>query len=71
MPRERGVLTLPDTAWAEAKYRKDIIAPLAEQAVIGSRAADKAAARLGVTRRQVYKAHSAILSPPIISEPFR
>jgi putative transposase len=51
---EEGVVTLPEADWAEAKRRRDVIAPLAKQAVVGRAAAEEAAAQLGLRVRQVY-----------------
>jgi putative transposase len=51
---ERGVLTAPSAAWDLAVLRAEVIRPLAEQGAVGLEAADAAAARLGVSRRQVY-----------------
>jgi putative transposase len=51
---ERGVLTAVDEAWDLAVRRVGVIGPLAEQPRVGLAAADAAAARLGVLRRQVY-----------------
>lgn len=53
--QEHGLLTLPDSVWAEAKHRTDVIGPLAGQAVVGRAAADVAAAELGLSRRQIYR----------------
>ena len=51
---ERGVLTAPAKAWGLAVRRADVIRELAGRRVVGLEAADAAAARLGVSRRQVY-----------------
>ena len=51
---ERGVLTAPAAEWDLAVLRAEVIRPLAEQGAVGLEAADAAAARLGVSRRQVY-----------------
>jgi putative transposase len=51
---ERGVLTAPAEAWDLAVRRADVIRELAAQRVVGLEAADAAAARMGVSRRQVY-----------------
>ena len=51
---ERGVLTASAEAWDLAARRAEVIRELAEQRVVGLEAADTAAARLGVSRRQVY-----------------
>lgn len=51
---ERGVATLPDETWEQARRRTEIISPLAELEVVGHRAADAAALALGLSQRQVY-----------------
>lgn len=51
---ERGVATLPDEIWEQARRRTEIIGPLAALDVVGHRAADIAAQKLGLSRRQVY-----------------
>jgi putative transposase len=51
---ERGVLTAPAEAWDLAVRRAEVIRELAAQRVVSLEAADAAAARLGVSRRQVY-----------------
>ncbi|HEX5297030.1 MAG TPA: DDE-type integrase/transposase/recombinase [Streptosporangiaceae bacterium] len=51
---ERGVLTAPAGAWDLAVRRAGVIRELAGQPVVGTGAADAAAAELGVSRRQVY-----------------
>lgn len=51
---ERGLLTLPDDAWEDARQRTEVIAPLAALSVVGHEAADAAAEQLGISRRQVY-----------------
>jgi putative transposase len=51
---ERGVLTAPAEGWDLAVRRADVIRELAAQRVVGLGAADAAAVRLGVSRRQVY-----------------
>ena len=51
---ERGVLTAPAETWDLAVRRADVIRELAAQRVVGLEAADAAASRLGVSRRQVY-----------------
>lgn len=53
--RERGVLTLSDTAWSQAHLRNEIITSLAKLDVIGKYTADEAARQLGLSKRQVYK----------------
>lgn len=51
---ETGVLTATDPEWDCACARVAVIAPLAALEVIGHAAADEAAAKLGLSRRQVY-----------------
>ena len=51
---DRGVLSLPEYAWAQAFLRSQIIAPLADTQLIGHQAADEAAHALGLSRRQIY-----------------
>ena len=51
---ERGVLTAPDEAWDLAVRRAEVIGPLARVDVASRGAVAAAAARLGVSRRQVY-----------------
>jgi putative transposase len=51
---EHGVLTLSKQAWAEAQRRARVIAPLAAMPAVDQHTADEAAARLGLSRRQVY-----------------
>lgn len=51
---ESGVLRPSEQAWAEAKRREAIIAPLAAMAVVPADAAREAAATLGLTQRTVY-----------------
>ncbi len=50
----RGLLSLPDDVWDVARRRTEVIAPLAGLETIGHLAADEAARRLGISRRQVY-----------------
>ncbi len=52
---ERGVLTLSNAAWENACLRNEVITPLSKQNVIGKKAADEAALKLGLSRRQIYK----------------
>lgn len=52
--QERGLLTLPEEVWAEAKRRSDIISELASQGVVSRKAAEDAAGKLGLSKRQVY-----------------
>ena len=51
---ERGVVTASAQAWDLAARRADVIRGLAAQRVVSLEDADAAAARLGVSRRQVY-----------------
>ncbi|HEY9681948.1 MAG TPA: DDE-type integrase/transposase/recombinase [Oculatellaceae cyanobacterium] len=52
---ERGLLTLSESAWAEAKKRADVIGPLAALPTVSRLAAEAAAAEIGISVRQVYK----------------
>lgn len=49
-----GQLTMSDAAWEQAKNRASVIGALAKRRVTGFAAADEAAMKLGVSRRQVY-----------------
>ncbi|MFI2373206.1 Mu transposase C-terminal domain-containing protein [Streptomyces sp. NPDC018833] len=51
---ERGVLTAPDELWDAAVRQAEVIRPLAEKDTVGLADADKAAAMLQISRRQVY-----------------
>jgi len=51
---ERGVLTASAEAWDLATRRAEVVRELAGQRVVSVADADAAAARLGVSRRQVY-----------------
>ncbi len=51
---ERGVLTAPAEAWDLAVRRAEVIRELAARRVVSLEVADAVAARLGVSRRQVY-----------------
>ena len=51
---ERGVLSLSDKAWEEARRRAAVVGPLAAAGSVPHGAADAAGARLGLSRRQVY-----------------
>ncbi len=51
---ERGIATLPDEAWQQARRRTEIIGPLAVLDAVGHQAADAAAQALDLSRRQVY-----------------
>src|SRR5438270_4938502 len=50
---ERGVLTATDAAWDAAVRAAEVIGPLAGHGTVGLAAAQDAAARLGVSRRQM------------------
>lgn len=49
-----GQLTMSDAAWEQARSRASVISALAKRRVTGLAAADEAAIKLGVSRRQVY-----------------
>lgn len=49
-----GQLTMSDAAWEQAKSRAAVIGALATRRVTGIAAADEAAMKLGISRRQVY-----------------
>lgn len=51
---ESGILTMPGVAWDRTKSISAAIAPLAAHAIVGRAAVEKAAASLGISRRQVY-----------------
>lgn len=51
---ESGVLTASEAEWSTARERFTVIAPLASADSVGAIAADAAAARLRISRRQVY-----------------
>ncbi|SFO50894.1 putative transposase [Pseudonocardia ammonioxydans] len=51
---ERGLLTASEADWSLARERAAVIGKLTASEVLGHEAADEAAARLGVSRRQVY-----------------
>ena len=51
---ETGVLTASGERWAQAETRFAVLAPLLEMHPVRSEAADDAAHRLGLSRRQVY-----------------
>jgi putative transposase len=53
--QEEGVLLLTDSQWSQAKKRREVIAQLAQEEVVGLTAAEEAAVRLGLSRRQVYR----------------
>lgn len=50
----QGQLTMPDAAWEQARSRDAVIGSLAARGTIRLADADRAAAELGVSRRQVY-----------------
>lgn len=49
-----GHLSMPEPQWQQARLRADVIGPLAAQNTVGLAAADEAARRLSISRRQVY-----------------
>ncbi len=51
---EQGVVSMPDEAWGEARRRAAVIGPLAAGPSVSHQAADAAAGRLGLSRRQIY-----------------
>jgi putative transposase len=51
---DRGLSTVSDEVWALAVLRTEVIGPLAGRGEVSGHAADEAAQRLGVSRRQVY-----------------
>lgn len=51
---ERGVLTSSEEVWAVAVRQAEVIGRLAREDRVGVRAADAAAAELGISQRQVY-----------------
>ncbi|WP_112470365.1 hypothetical protein [Streptomyces triticisoli] len=51
---ERGVLTAPVRVWDTAVRQAEVIGPFAAKDTVGPAEADEAAARLQVSRRQVY-----------------
>ena len=51
---ERGVASMSDAAWEEARQRAAVIGPLAARPSISHVAADAAGEQLGLSRRQVY-----------------
>lgn len=51
---EHGLVSMSDTAWAQARRRAAVIAPLAAMDTVGHSDADDAAGQLGLSRRQVY-----------------
>jgi len=51
---ERGLLTASEADWSPARERAAVIRELTALDVVGHEAADEAAVRLGVSRRQVY-----------------
>lgn len=50
----QGQLTMPDAAWEQARSRAAVIGSLAARGTTGIADADRAAAELGASRRQVY-----------------
>jgi putative transposase len=50
----QGQLTMPDAAWEQARSRAAVIGSLAARGTTRLADADRAAAELGVSRRQVY-----------------
>lgn len=53
--RERGLLAIPEVVWVETKRRAAIITRLAAQKTVKRLEADKAAKKLRISRRQVYR----------------
>lgn len=53
--REHGILTITESEWSRAKQRKEVIAPLAQQDIVGPIAVEEAAVLLGITTRHVYR----------------
>lgn len=51
---EQGVVSMPDEDWEEARRRAAVIGPLAARPSVSHQAADAAAERLGLSRRQIY-----------------
>lgn len=51
---ERGALTAPTEIWGVAVRRAEVIGPLAAKDAVGLADADEAAAKLRISRRQVY-----------------
>jgi putative transposase len=51
---EQGVVSMPDEAWEKARRRAAVIGPLAARPSVSQQAADAAAERLGLSRRQIY-----------------
>ena len=51
---ERGLVSLSEPVRQEARRRSAVIGPLAAMGSVSHRAADDAAAELGLSRRQVY-----------------
>ncbi len=51
---ERGLLSLSDKAWEQARARAAVIAPLAASGSVSHAAADDAGLELSLSRRQVY-----------------
>ncbi len=51
---ERGTLSLPDAAWAEAQRRAAVVGPLAAQDAVSTAAACNAGRALGLSKRTIY-----------------
>lgn len=51
---ERGLVSMSEVAWEQARQRAAVIAPLAALGSVSHRAADAAGGQLGLSRRQVY-----------------
>ena len=51
---EQGVLLASDAEWENARFRTEVIAPLAQLKVVSCNLADNAAEKLSISRRQVY-----------------
>jgi putative transposase len=51
---ERGVVSLSDVTWEEARQRVEVIGPSASRRSISHAAADAAGEQLGLSRRQIY-----------------
>lgn len=51
---EQGLLSASDADWENARFRIEVIAPLAQLKVVTCNLADNAAKKLGISRRQVY-----------------
>ena len=51
---EQGLLLASDAEWENARFRTEVIAPLAQLKVVSCNLADNAAEKLSISRRQVY-----------------